>query len=377
MLLIHYYYFNSYYIIYNVIEPITYTHPHLLRMGKRWLTTIMSVLLISTFYIYWKLEQLSVKEDGLEQLRENEKDYIASKRMDDEEGIFHKRGSVQDPRLKFGSEYFCVVLVHSAINQTGRRESIRETWLSDRMVAGTGVTLAYWFILGTSGTHKAVLADLQREQSLHGDLMIFFNLDNGYEGLPDRTLYSMTHISKHYHFTFLLKTDDDVYINLPIVLQEMKKIRPRERLYWGRFSCQNPPMEEGRWKEELWHWCDVYFPYAYGGMYVLTSDVVSLIADNAPELQKYSCEDVSLGMWLAPYNLVRINDIRIFIQHSTRCSRGFIAVHIPDRQVNKIIHKLHENLKKNGILCATVAYEDLLSWRGLPKECNTDSLVVV
>ena len=188
----------------------------------------------------------------------------------------------------------------------------------------------------------------------------------------------MIHIADSYKFTYLLKTDDDVYINMPTVLREMKELRPRERLYWGRFSCHNPPMEDGKWKEERWLWCDYYHPYAYGGMYVLTYDLVSLVANNAPFLQMYSCEDVSLGMWLGSYNMVRINDVRIFVEHSLKCSRGFIAVHIPSNtQVPKIIHKTHKSLKRKGVICTTLMYEDLFSWKSLPQKCQTAKIMVI
>ena len=355
---------------------------------RKWLFRIVlsftSVFLFLVFYSFVKLEQEYTSRDNNEIVAETHLRNGYHVRETDEKiensQIILRDGDIQDPRLgNSTNRYFTVVLVHSAVNQTSRRESIRSTWLSHSMTAmeDGATSLAYWFVIGGQGIHQPDIRDLKEEQRKFRDLLILFNVDNGYHDLPRRTLYSMVHLSKHYQFTFLLKTDDDVYINTPLVLQEMKQLWPKKRLYWGRFSCHNPPMEDGRWKEEKWHWCDVYYPYAYGGMYVLTYDVVTLVANNAPYLQLYSCEDVSLGTWLGPYNLVRVNDIRIFVEHSQHCSRGFIAVHIPSRQVSKVIHKTHEDLKRKGVLCTKLMYQDLLSWKGLPQECETESILVV
>ncbi len=349
--------------------------------------TVLSFLIV--FYSFCKLEKETADEvhdriiifegnDNGGNLVKNYRDKSRSKTLDNFKPL--KDGDIQDPRLKSKEKYLVIILVHSAINQTSRREAIRHTWLSKTMTTldtNSNNTLAYWFLIGTKDASRSDIDNLLKEQEAFGDLLIMNNVNNDYQSLPYRTLYSMVHMDKHYVFTYLLKTDDDVYINMPIVLQEMKELRPRERLYWGRFSCHNPPMEYGQWKEHRWHWCDVYYPYAYGGMYVLTYDVVTLVAENAPFLQLYSCEDVSLGMWLGAYNLVRINDIRIFVGHSLQCSRGFIAIHIPSVQVPKIIRKTHENLKRKGVICTTLVYEDLFSWRELPQKCKTEEVMVI
>ncbi len=347
----------------------------------------VSVFFFLVFYFFRKLEEGSVLSENdapgfmevnpVNDHRFIPENVVKTKTPSNSIIDFMQDGDVEDPRLGSDIIYSVIILVHSGVNELDRREAIRETWLSESMVTMDDITLAYWFLIGGRDLDQLQLLNLRKEQEKCGDLLILTNVDNSYQELPQRTLYSMTYIAQHYKYTYLLKTDDDVYINLPIVLGEMKKLRPTERLYWGRFSCHNPPMVNGQWKEENWHWCDVYYPYAYGGMYVLTSDVVSLVADNAPFLQLYSCEDVSLGVWLGPYNLIRINDARIFVQHNLSCSRGFIALHIPSRQVPKVIRKTHDNLKRKGVLCSTFLNEDLLLWRGLPERCETVSIAVV
>ena len=206
---------------------------------------------------------------------------------------------------------------------------------------------------------------------------MLWDVDNSYESLSERTLHSMHYIYTHYHFVYFLKTDDDMFVNMPILLDEMENSRPRRRLYWGAFSCHNPPQTEGRWLETRWHSCDVYFPYAYGGLYVLTRDVVGLVARNAPSLQLYCCEDVSLGSWLAGYNLHRVSDVRIFVAHKTKCSRGLIAIHITHRLGSKLISKFYNNVRRRGHACTRLQKMELLSWELMPGQCWEPAAVLV
>lgn len=287
-------------------------------------------------------------------------------------------GGISDPRLNQRTSdtlYLVLMLIHSALNQTQKRNAIRKTWLSSDMLGDTPTT--YWFLIGGKGVSEEENVNLEQEQKRCNDLMILWDIKNDYYELTSRSLHSMVHIINNYNFVYMLKTDDDYFLNTPVILSELNSIYPRERFYWGRFSCHNPPMDGGRWDEKEWHWCDVYYPYAYGGMYVLSQDVVQLIVDNSKSLHHYSCEDVSVGAWLAPYNLYRVNDGRIYVQHGTRCSRGYIAIHIPHRLAYKIMKKFYDNLKRKGVLCTTLVKESILLWEGLPHTCLNDTKVLV
>ena len=51
--------------------------------------------------------------------------------------------------------------------------------------------------------------------------------------------------------------------------------------------------------------CDRYIPYALGGGYVLSANLVGFLADNAAALRPYRAEDASVGTWLAPLKIHR------------------------------------------------------------------------
>ena len=51
----------------------------------------------------------------------------------------------------------------------------------------------------------------------------------------------------------------------------------------------------GQWAEPNFHLCDRYLPYARGGGYVITTDLVEYILQNKHLLQIYNSEDVTVG----------------------------------------------------------------------------------
>lgn len=289
--------------------------------------------------------------------------------------IVDKHIRLQDPRMDSPDtegHQFVVMAIHSRVTSISRRTVIRNTWLSMTHNA----SLIYWFVIGGRSADESTRLDLREEQDRYNDLLIFWDIDNNYHSLTTRSLQTMVHITANYHFNYYLKTDDDMFLNLPLVLRELET-RSRTRLYLGRFSCHNPPLERGRWRETLWNSCDVYFPYAYGGLYIITSDLVTLVANQAPHLKLYTCEDVSIGSWLALYNIERVNDARIYIQHSDQCGRGYIAVHINHQLAHKQIRKFYSNLRSKGAICSNPVHEELLSWEDLPLACTSASIVLI
>ena len=239
-----------------------------------------------------------------------------------------------------------------------------------------GFSIKYRFLIGAAEALATEIEMLVTEQAIHHDLLLLWNVSNKYSSLSLRSLHSIIHLNQLYDFTFFIKTDDDMFLNTPRILSELQAM-PRARLYWGRSSCFNPLLTEGRWRETKWHACNTYFPYHYGGMYVLTADLVRLIAENSPHLQTYMSEDVSMGSWLAPYNLHRVDDVRIFTGHERgRCSQGFLAVHIHHQLAHKQMHKFQDNLNRKGVLCTDIHEEQPISWESLPKNCYKDPVAV-
>ena len=117
-----------------------------------------------------------------------------------------------------------IILVHSRINSTLRRNAIRETWLAPRMLIGYSVQ--YRFLIGGLGARQVEIRTLDTEQQDHGDLLVLWDVSNSYSSLSNRTLQSMVFINRHYNFSFMLKTDDDVFLNTQRILKDLKLTSP-------------------------------------------------------------------------------------------------------------------------------------------------------
>ena len=84
----------------------------------------------------------------------------------------------------------------------------------------------------------------------------------------------------------------------------------------------------GTYREESWFVCNKYMSYALGGGYVLSWDLVELLVQNEPHLNLYKAEDVSIGAWLAPYNIERKHDTRFNTESASRgCKDVFLISH--------------------------------------------------
>lgn len=57
-------------------------------------------------------------------------------------------------------------------------------------------------------------------------------------------------------------------------------------LYWGYFSGQSHVnSNSGKWMESDWFLCDYYLPYALGGGYVISRNIVDFIGKNVDLLR--------------------------------------------------------------------------------------------
>ena len=69
-------------------------------------------------------------------------------------------------------------------------------------------------------------------------------------------------------------------------------------------------------------------PYAFGGGYVLSWQLVDLIGRLSVVLQLYNNEDVTVGLWMAPFNVQRIHDVRFSThRYSSGCHNNYIVTH--------------------------------------------------
>ena len=271
--------------------------------------------------------------------------------------------AASDDKLKKKSlvddtHYLLVVLVLSSVRGRERRDTIRETWMEGYRNLEHKVLVK--FSIGTLGLSPSDSDTLNSEQHTYDDLLLLPSLQESYSNLTRKVLYSFITLDQRYDFSYLMKCDDDTFIILKTVLRELsERTLQKKSLYWGFFDGRAHVKKQGKWSEKEWFLCDRYLPYALGGGYILSHDLVSRISLAADGLQLYNSEDVSVGVWLSPYEAERRHDVRFDTEFVSRgCRNEYIVSH---KQSIEDMRKKHRTLKTTGQLCER-EYQTRLSY---------------
>ncbi|XP_054425179.1 beta-1,3-galactosyltransferase 4 [Pteronotus mesoamericanus] len=235
-----------------------------------------------------------------------------------------------------GSPPFLLILVCTAPENLNQRNAIRASWGGQREARGLRVQTL--FLLGEPsrghpswGSHEN---HLEQESSAQGDILQAAFQDS-YRNLTLKTLSGLNWANKHCPMArYVLKTDDDVFVNVPELVSELVRrggrweqwergteaqkeaeaggekwegggptlgSQPVPLLYLGRVHWRVHPSRTPGGKhqisEEQWPptW-GPFPPYASGTGYVLSASAVQLILKVASRSPPLPLEDVFVGV---------------------------------------------------------------------------------
>lgn len=264
-------------------------------------------------------------------------------------------------------ESYLFVLIMTSPKGKTKRKAMRETWLNNKL---ENFHIKHRFIVGTKDLNTIVLKELQEEQNTYADLLFLTEHKDSYNALTIKLLKSLLWVNRNVNTKFVMKVDDDTFVRLNVLVESLKKRDHLKRLYWGYFRGNSNVKRIGPWAEKNWFLSDHYLPYALGGGYLISCDLVEYISRVSDMLQIYNSEDVSLGVWLAPVKLNRIHDIRFDTEYKSRgCSNEHIVSH---KQAPENMYEKFDNLKHNGKLCKKekeTLYTFDYNWLVPPSQC--------
>ncbi|GIY64239.1 beta-1,3-galactosyltransferase 6 [Caerostris extrusa] len=241
---------------------------------------------------------------------------------------------------------FLVVVIFSAPSNIERRQIIRKTWLATK----GSLSIKHFFAVGSASLDAHQKTFYKKEHTEYEDLMILDSVSDSFSKLSGKLREVFRWLDKYADFTFVLKIDDDSFVRLDALYPQLME-QPHEKLYWGFLDGQARVKTRGKWKERIWFLCDRYLPYAKGGGYILTSDLVHNIVLNSNYLSLYQNEDVALGTWLAPFDIKRLHDSRFDTEYMSRgCFNSYLITH---KQSTSMMITKYENLKRTGNLCTS------------------------
>lgn len=207
-----------------------------------------------------------------------------------------------------GKKPFLLLAVKSLVQHFDRRQAIRETWGRAGVVANR--TVATVFLLG-SALPTDFLPDLQgmlgHEAAFHRDLLQWEYRDTFFNLTLKEVLFLEWFSQSCPHAKYVLKGDDDVFVNTFRVIEFLKNL-PRNKakdLFIGDVIGNAEPQRDQKLKYFIPK--SVYdgkYPlYAGGGGYLFSGSVALRLHNMSRQVVLYPIDDVYTGMCLKKLGL--------------------------------------------------------------------------
>ncbi|KAK6184381.1 hypothetical protein SNE40_006864 [Patella caerulea] len=251
---------------------------------------------------------------------------------------------INKPNLCNGSVFLLIAVV-SAPSEFDKRRAIRETWGS---IVMNDAEVRLCFILGYRSNVDQ--NKTQEESDRYGDIVQEDFLDS-YKNLSIKSEAIL-----RFAFSFcpeakyILKTDTDMFINVPVLVETLRKNTQTNMIMGFVHSGATPySNRKSKWFIERGYFPLTYYPdYASGTAYVLTQDVTKNLFIAALHTKYFSLEDVFITGILR--TRIKANLIHHEAFHSTKlpvdiCSfKDNISAHrFSAAEIRKIWSQKHLN----------------------------------
>lgn len=271
---------------------------------------------------------------------------------------------VSEIAAKHGVEtYHLLAVVLSAPEYSERREAARLSWRKrDSLVTQFNKTYRYVFVCGKSSS-KTVATSLRMEQRVEKDI-VMVNMMDSYTCLTEKVLLAMKWAMENVKFNFLLKTDDDVFVDLAKLFLHLPPVAVKS-YYMGRTfgGSQLPKIEVVRNCKSKWYVPysafkkKFYPPYNQGHGYLLSKDLVQICLQKA-ELEGrplISVEDSFVGILLSKANITAEDNEHIHDRLKRVTCDDDQAFIIGGIKSPEALKKMMENMDGGRPLCSGIA----------------------
>ncbi|XP_048523388.1 beta-1,3-galactosyltransferase 1 isoform X2 [Dendroctonus ponderosae] len=191
---------------------------------------------------------------------------------------------------------FLVIVCISSPSGFEARRVIRKTWGRDRSVMGHNISL--YFLLGQT-TDIDIQKNITEEYLLNNDIVqeSFYDTYNNLT-LKSAMMLKLFTLKCQSKAKYLLKIDDDIYLNLPKLIDDLMTRNQTDNLLMGSAICGSRPIRSSgdKWyagPSYLFPY-DIYPSYISGTSYCMSGDVAEKILNTALNTPIFHLEDVYL-----------------------------------------------------------------------------------
>ena len=245
-----------------------------------------------------------------------------------------------------------LIAVTSNISSFHRRNAIRLTWGNINNFNNTE-DFRVFFIVGKSHDNNT-MNGLLKESNLFQDIILgdyyetFYNLPYKFE-----TIFEWAY--KYCDFQYLLKTDDDVFINIPNMLKLLNSDdTPKKNIYRGRAHFFVNVLREGKYAVTHKEYSKPnYPPFVGGGAVLFSPDVV---------------QNVILHFFKSPFKLDDVYVCMLVVNAGVKATHQK-EFHIAEKDckfdVNALALHFSLRKKKNVTTCMMELFREMRSQRNL------------
>ena len=195
-----------------------------------------------------------------------------------------------------------IIFICTEIDNFDTRNVLRKTWLSDLL--GNTKDIRYTFLLGKARNNDAQLQrKVMAENEINRDILLENFIDN-YYNLTLKTIMGLRWVSQECsNAQFVMKVDDDVYINIRNLLPVLDLYKGELKTSIGGYCGRNgSPTRDKSSKFYLSHEdypYDTFPPYCSGTGYIFSISLAKQLFEVSKEVKLFPFEDVFIGFCLS------------------------------------------------------------------------------
>lgn len=197
---------------------------------------------------------------------------------------------------------FLILMVPVAPSDVEKRNIIRQTWGSEKLVLGQPVETVFIVGLPEGNDARRQQEELQQENQQHRDL-IQSNFKDSYRNLTIKTMVMLEWLAAHCNKTsFAIKIDSDVFLHVVnLVKMLLDPSTAKQNYITGLVWWHSPVLRNPFIKFYMPRYViaeSEYPPYPLGLAYVMSLDLPGKILGVSPQIKPIYIEDAYLGMCL-------------------------------------------------------------------------------